>query len=525
MKKLFILSIVFVGFCICPGSFVNAQGIGINSSGNPPDPSAIFDASATDKGILIPRLTTTQRNAISSPTEGLMIFNTTTKCFEAYVLNAWNTSTCPGCVVPAVPGSVSGSSSVCTDASGVTYSISAVSGASTYSWSVPSGATITAGQGTTSISVTFGSTSGNVSVTASSSCGTSTASNLSVTVHPPLPSTPGSITGNTSPCSNSLGNVYSISSVTYASTYSWSVPAGSTITSGQGTTSITVTFGSSSGNISVTAVNGCGTSAASSLAVTLGGSGSGSQTFSYTGSLQTFTIPTCVSSIIITAKGAAGGDGGYLAGLGASMTGTFAVTTGHVLNILVGQQGGNGGNCNGGGGGGSFVVNNTTSTLLIAAGGGGGAGLYINDAPAGVKNGTTSQNGNTGWYGNNNNQTAGTGGAGGNGGGTPSQNPSGGGGGGYLTNGANGNGGGGKSYLNGGAGGTAGTGGVAYGGYGGGGGGECNWDGGGGGGGYSGGGGGYYYGAGGGGGSYNTGTSQFNVSGTQSGNGQVVISW
>src|SRR5690349_15919555 len=82
---------------------VNAQGLGINSSGVPADPSAILDASSTTKGTLITRMTTTQRNSITSPAEGLQIFNTTTKCFEAYVLNAWNIIACPGCVTPATP--------------------------------------------------------------------------------------------------------------------------------------------------------------------------------------------------------------------------------------------------------------------------------------------------------------------------------------------------------------------------------------------------------------------------------------
>src|SRR5688572_9941939 len=61
---------------------VNAQGVGINPSGNPPDASAIFDASATNKGLLVPRLTTAQRDAIPNPAQALQIYNTTTKCFE-----------------------------------------------------------------------------------------------------------------------------------------------------------------------------------------------------------------------------------------------------------------------------------------------------------------------------------------------------------------------------------------------------------------------------------------------------------
>src|SRR4051812_33284301 len=95
MQKLLLLSIIFIGLFICPNTFVFAQGVGINPSGNTPDPSAIFDVSSTTKGQLMPRMTTGQRDAISSPAEGLQIFNTTTKCFEAYVYSAWSTVACP----------------------------------------------------------------------------------------------------------------------------------------------------------------------------------------------------------------------------------------------------------------------------------------------------------------------------------------------------------------------------------------------------------------------------------------------
>ncbi|NNM15754.1 MAG: hypothetical protein HKO56_03765, partial [Bacteroidia bacterium] len=67
--------------------------------------------------------------------------------------------------VPDTPGAISVSNdTLCAGASGETYSISAVAGATSYDWTVPAGATITAGQGTTSISVDWGTTSGNVCV-------------------------------------------------------------------------------------------------------------------------------------------------------------------------------------------------------------------------------------------------------------------------------------------------------------------------------------------------------------------------
>ncbi|MEI7723595.1 MAG: FISUMP domain-containing protein [Bacteroidota bacterium] len=55
-------------------------GIGTNS----PNSSAKVDISSTTKGFLPPRLTTTQRDAIQNPAEGLTIYNTDLKCIEFY---------------------------------------------------------------------------------------------------------------------------------------------------------------------------------------------------------------------------------------------------------------------------------------------------------------------------------------------------------------------------------------------------------------------------------------------------------
>ena len=86
-----------------------------------------------------------------------------------------------------------------------------------------------------------------------------------------VPATPGSISGALSPCAGINGQTYSISAVPFATTYTWTVPTGWSITSGLGTISISVTVGSAGqdGTITVKAGNSCGTSAASSLSVTV----------------------------------------------------------------------------------------------------------------------------------------------------------------------------------------------------------------------------------------------------------------
>lgn len=56
-----------------------------------PTPNTVIDISSTTKGILVPRLTTTQRNAITSPATSLLIFNTTLGVFQYYTGSAWIT--------------------------------------------------------------------------------------------------------------------------------------------------------------------------------------------------------------------------------------------------------------------------------------------------------------------------------------------------------------------------------------------------------------------------------------------------
>lgn len=58
-------------------SFLENGNIGINNTN--PDVSAQLDISSTTKGFLFPRMTNTQRDAIASPAEGLIVFNTTNK--------------------------------------------------------------------------------------------------------------------------------------------------------------------------------------------------------------------------------------------------------------------------------------------------------------------------------------------------------------------------------------------------------------------------------------------------------------
>lgn len=106
-----------------------------------------------------------------------------------------------------------------------------------------------------------------------SATGCRSSTNFTVTVNT-TPATPGGITqgspSGSAVCKGANGVTYSIAAVAMATGYQWSVPSGATIISGQGTTAITVNWGTAaSGNVTVNATNACGTSANQSLAVTV----------------------------------------------------------------------------------------------------------------------------------------------------------------------------------------------------------------------------------------------------------------
>jgi hypothetical protein len=73
------------------GAATGALGLGM-TSGTGINASCILQADSTTKGFLPPRMTTTQRDAITSPASGLMIYNTTTAKLNVFT-TAWETIT------------------------------------------------------------------------------------------------------------------------------------------------------------------------------------------------------------------------------------------------------------------------------------------------------------------------------------------------------------------------------------------------------------------------------------------------
>jgi len=85
MKK--ILMVILTVNCLL---FLKAQNVGINNAGAAPHSSAMLDINSTTKGMLTPRMTSTQRAAIVSPAEGLIVYDTNTKSFWYYNNSIWN---------------------------------------------------------------------------------------------------------------------------------------------------------------------------------------------------------------------------------------------------------------------------------------------------------------------------------------------------------------------------------------------------------------------------------------------------
>lgn len=66
-----------------------SQWMLINETGGRPDSSAALEISDTTRGLLPPRLTTNQANAINNPANGLLIYNTDSSCYCFYNGTSW----------------------------------------------------------------------------------------------------------------------------------------------------------------------------------------------------------------------------------------------------------------------------------------------------------------------------------------------------------------------------------------------------------------------------------------------------
>ena len=76
MNNFKIKSIYFFLLAVFFTAAVNAQSVAINTDGSTANPSALLDLKSTNQGLLPPRMTAPQRNAIATPAAGLIIYCT-----------------------------------------------------------------------------------------------------------------------------------------------------------------------------------------------------------------------------------------------------------------------------------------------------------------------------------------------------------------------------------------------------------------------------------------------------------------
>ncbi|HTE33042.1 MAG TPA: T9SS type A sorting domain-containing protein [Chryseolinea sp.] len=165
------------------------------------------------------------------------------------------TNTFSQCVTPA-PATITGPATVC-GVQTVTYTASAVTGATGYSWTLPVGFSLVSWDGGRTITIkspaAFAKAELNISVY-SASCSSSPYKHITITGT--LPDLSDSMSGPTQVLPGST-NVYGLPSIPGVS-YSW-VADGGSVVGGWGTNTVSVKAGSVNGYVRATLKNACGT--------------------------------------------------------------------------------------------------------------------------------------------------------------------------------------------------------------------------------------------------------------------------
>ncbi len=78
--------------CVAGFQLKAQQNVSISDVPNVPNATSVLDVFSTTKGLLVPRMTTIQRNAIITPANSLLVFDTDVNCFMYYTVSntTWN---------------------------------------------------------------------------------------------------------------------------------------------------------------------------------------------------------------------------------------------------------------------------------------------------------------------------------------------------------------------------------------------------------------------------------------------------
>jgi hypothetical protein len=285
---------------------VRAQGVIIGDTTGGLPSTVLLRLSDTTRGFLLNKLTTAQRNALQTPEEGLQIYNTSTKCLQIYIPNAWRNVVCDCSQPPAQPGTLTGPTQLCPNSSNQVYSIASVPGANTYSWTVPSGASIQGSNNDTSIVVNFGSSSGTVTVQAQNGCGNSALRSVSVLVQAP----DSTFSINPNPTGTNYTTLFTPNLTGQGISHAWLFQNGNPASSSSASpTAQWSSAGTYAVQHSITDAQGCTASFTDSVVVlNCQPLGNSTVTFNYTGGPQSWTVPAAVCSLKIECWGAKGGD-------------------------------------------------------------------------------------------------------------------------------------------------------------------------------------------------------------------------
>jgi uncharacterized protein (TIGR02145 family) len=184
--KLLLITLLTVSLQLLTSN-VFSQNVGISETGSLPDNSALLDLSSTERGLLVPRMTTTERDAITTPANSLLIFNTTTQCYEGYNApsSTWVAFGCIGCTVPTGVSATAAPNPIC-EGSDLTLT-GVATDATAWSWTGPNGFT-SIEQSPTITNITTAE-AGVYTLTASNTCGSATAVNTASVIVSQSPTT------------------------------------------------------------------------------------------------------------------------------------------------------------------------------------------------------------------------------------------------------------------------------------------------------------------------------------------------
>ncbi|MFZ4740411.1 MAG: PKD domain-containing protein [Bacteroidales bacterium] len=199
--------------------------------------------------------------------------------YKVYTLNGGNCYSKPDSmkvevkITPAKPGFITGPIDACLNDTVVFY-VPMLTGATSYVWDFPVPHTILAGFNTNTIAVRFDTTLATIpiKVRGLSSCGYGPYSEtFYLILNSQLPQPAGVISGSSTVCQGADTVLYTTPAINNATTYIWSLPAGASIVSGNGSNAIRVHFSTNavSGNIQVFGRNSCSDGLASNIHVTI----------------------------------------------------------------------------------------------------------------------------------------------------------------------------------------------------------------------------------------------------------------